>query len=115
MGTHFNLKLSGPCKLFGLIPCKGICEGSAFRRKAVLLQVQQLMQQQRTVRAVQLECKCMQHECARQAAAIQLLETAADRRRMHERRLQRDFRELATEALGLSSATCCPTAMTFCT
>ncbi len=60
-----------------------------------------MVQQQFVVRAVQLECKCMQHECSRQASAIQLLEAAADRRRMEERRLQHDFWDVAREALGM--------------
>ncbi|KAL0021859.1 hypothetical protein WJX77_009077 [Trebouxia sp. C0004] len=60
--------------------------------------------QQFVVRAVQLECKCMQHECSRQASAIQLLESAADRRRMEERRLQHDFWDVAREALGVLCA-----------
>ena len=63
-------------------------------------QVVDAVQPQRMVRAVQLECRCLQHECSRQAAAIQLLEAAADRRRMQERRLEHDFWEVAREALG---------------
>ncbi len=42
----------------------------------------------------------MQHECSRQASAIQLLESAADRRRMEERRSEHDFWDVAREALG---------------
>ena len=62
--------------------------------------MQGVVQQQHVVRALQLECKCMQHECSRQAAAIQILETAADRRRMQERRLEHNFWDVAREALG---------------
>ena len=69
----------------------------------VSVQMQGVVQQQFVVRAVQLECKCMQHECSRQASAIQLLEAAADRRRMEERRLQHDFWDVAREALGMTS------------
>jgi len=65
--------------------------------------MQGVVQQQFVVRAVQLECKCMQHECSRQASAIQLLESAADQRRMKERRLQHDFWDVAREALGMMS------------
>ncbi|KAL3153518.1 hypothetical protein ABBQ38_011849 [Trebouxia sp. C0009 RCD-2024] len=57
-------------------------------------------EQQGVVRAVQLECRCMQHECSRQAEAIQLLETAADKRRMQERQQEHDFWDIAREALG---------------
>ena len=64
------------------------------------VQMQGVVQQQFVVRAVQLECKCMQHECSRQGSAIQLLEAAADRRRMEERGLQHDFWDVAREALG---------------
>ena len=67
----------------------------------VPVQMQGVVQQQFVVRAVQLECKCMQHECSRQASAIQLLESAADQRRMEERRLQHDFWDVAREALGM--------------
>lgn len=67
----------------------------------VTVKMQGVVQQQFVVRAVQLECKCMQHECSRQASAIQLLEAAADRRRMEERRLQHDFWDMAREALGM--------------
>ena len=63
-------------------------------------QMQGMVQQQSVVRAVQLECRCMQHECSRQASAIQLLESAADRHRMQERRLEHDFWDVAREALG---------------
>ena len=59
-----------------------------------------MVQQQYVVRAVQLECRCMQHECTRQAAAIQLLEAAADRRRMQERQQEHHFWDVAREALG---------------
>ena len=65
--------------------------------------MQGVVQQQFVVRAVQLECKCMQHECSRQASAIPLLESAADQRRMKERRLQHDFWDVAREALGMMS------------
>ncbi len=65
------------------------------------VQMQGVVQQQFVVRAVQLECKCMQHESSRQASAIQMLEAAADRRRMEERRLQHDFWDVAREALGM--------------
>lgn len=51
-------------------------------------------------RAVQTECKCMQHEASRQASAMQLLESVADKRRMEERSLEHDFWESAREALG---------------
>ena len=68
------------------------------------MQLQGAVQQQHVVRAVRLECKCMQHECSRQASAIQLLETAADRRRMQERRLEHDFWDVAREILGKISA-----------
>ncbi|DBA78126.1 TPA: hypothetical protein ACH3X2_008097 [Trebouxia sp. C0005] len=67
-------------------------------------QMQGVVQQQFVVRAVQLECTCMQHECSRQGSAIQLLESAADRRRMEERRLQHDFWDVAREALGVLCA-----------
>lgn len=69
----------------------------------VSVQMQGVVQQQFVVRAVQLECTCMQHECSRQGSAIQLLESAADRRRMEERRLQHDFWDVAREALGTMS------------
>ena len=64
------------------------------------MQVQGLVQQQAVVHGVQVECKCMQHECARQGCAIQLLESAADRRRLEERSAEHDFWEVAREALG---------------
>ena len=63
--------------------------------------MQGTVQQRFVVRAVQLECKCQQHECSQQASAIQLLESAADRRRMEERRLEHDFWDVAREALGM--------------
>ena len=59
-------------------------------------------QQQGVVRAVQLECGCMQHECSRQAEAIQLLEAAADKRRMQERQQEHHFWDISREALGKS-------------
>ena len=60
-------------------------------------------QQQGVVRAVQLECRCMQHECSRQAEAIQLLEAAANQRRMQERQQEHHFWDIAREALGKSA------------
>ena len=62
--------------------------------------MQGVVQQQHVVRALQLECKCMHRECSRQAAAIQILESAADRRRMQERRQEHNFWDVAREALG---------------
>lgn len=64
--------------------------------------VQDGEQHQGVVRAVQLECRCMQHECSRQAEAIQLLEAAANQRRMQERQQEHDFWDVAREALGKS-------------
>ena len=64
------------------------------------VQLQGVVQQQCVVRAVQLECRSMQHECSRQAAAIQLLESAADRRRMQERQQEHHFWDVAREVLG---------------
>ena len=64
-------------------------------------------QQQGVVRAVQLECRCMQHECSRQAEAIQLLEAAADQRRMQERQQEHHFWDIAREALGKSAISLC--------
>lgn len=65
-----------------------------------ILMLQGMVQQQYVVKAVQTECKVMQHEASRQASAMQLLESAADKRRMEERSLEHDFWESAREALG---------------
>ena len=72
------------------------------------MQLQGAVQQQGVVRAVQLECRCMQHECSRQAAAIQLLESAADTRRMQERQQEHHFWDVAREALGKLSSISSP-------
>ena len=62
-----------------------------------------MVQQHNVVEAVKTECRCMQHEASRQASAMQLLESIADKRRMEERSLEHDFWESAREALGTSS------------
>lgn len=59
-----------------------------------------MVRQQDVVKAVQIECRCMQHEAARQASAMQLLESMADRRQVEERNLEHDSWESAREALG---------------
>ena len=64
------------------------------------MMMQGMVQQQYVAKAVQTECKAMQHEASRQASAMQLLESAADKRRMEERSLEHDFWESAREALG---------------
>ena len=72
------------------------------------MHVQALVQQQLVVRAVQMECRLMQQEASRQASAMQLLESMADKHRMKERSLEHHFWEASRQSLGAPRCHSCP-------